>query len=73
MKLKFIVTAEMDATGYIYRKQSSNENIISFKTSEQDLATGSRCQHLAGKEFLISEKLPDGTLKTYWDKIFIPE
>lgn len=70
-KLKFIVAADMDGIAYMFRKQNSNENILSFKTSEQDLATGSRCKHLAGKEFLISEKSPEGVLTTHWDKIFV--
>jgi hypothetical protein len=72
-KLKMIVAADADAISYMYRKQNSNENILSFQTSETDLATGSRSAHLSGKNFLISEKLPDGKLITHWDKIYLPE
>lgn len=68
-KLKLIVSGDVDAVGYMYRNGDSNENIISFKTNDQDLATGSRLPYLSGKEILIS-KMEDGVLKTYWENIF---
>jgi hypothetical protein len=69
-KLKFAVTSNMDAIGYLYRDKESNSNILSFKTEEQDLATGARPEHLRDKSFVISE-FKEGDLITYWDKIFI--
>lgn len=69
-KLKTVVTSDSDCIGYLYRNKETNENIISFKTGEQDLATGSRLPYLSGKEFIISKKLEDGTLETYWSEIF---
>lgn len=70
-KLKHLVCADADAIGYMYRKEA-NQNFISFKKmSETDIVTGTRCAHLANQEFCISEKLPDGSLKTNWDKIYI--
>lgn len=69
-KLKLIVSSDMDAIGYLYRSKSSNINMLSFITNEQDLATGSRCQYLAGKEFKISEKNENGTVTTHWDDIY---
>lgn len=72
-KLKVIVAADSDAIGYMYRNKGSNQNILSFKTTEQDLATGSRSAHLRGQEFVISELQDDNTLVTYWDKIFLDE
>lgn len=72
-KLKTIVAADCDAIGYLYRNKGTNENILSFKTNEQDLATGSRSPHLRGNEFLISELQDDDTLITHWDKIFLDE
>jgi len=67
-KLKILVCADMDAIGYLYPKE--NKRILSFKTSETDLATGSRLRRLSGQEFIISED--DGTkVITHWDKIFI--
>jgi len=70
-KLKHLVCADADAIGYLYRK-SANENFVSFKKmSDTDIVTGTRCRHLENQEFLISEKAEDGTLKTYWEKIYI--
>lgn len=69
-KLKQILTSSSDATGFLYREKESSTNILSFKTSETDLATGARPEHLRGQEFVISE-LKDGKLVSYWDKIFI--
>jgi hypothetical protein len=70
-KNKLIVSSQMDAIGYLYRDKGTNNNVISFKTNEQDLATGSRCPHLSGQEFILSTQNPDKTLTTYWDKIFL--
>lgn len=71
-KLKSITAASMDAIGYLYRK--GNTNILSFKTAEDDLATGARPAHLRNQEFVMSE-LDDinNVVTTYWDKVFIPE
>jgi hypothetical protein len=68
-KLKAIVSSDVDAIGFMFRAKSGTENILSFKTSEQDLATGARPPHLRGQEFIIS-KLDTETneLETYWDK-----
>lgn len=69
-KLKHLVCADADAIGYLYRKEA-NKNFISFKKmSDTDIVTGTRCAHLADQEFLFSEKAEDGTIKTYWDKIY---
>lgn len=68
-KLKHIVSANVDAIGYMYRDKETSQNILSFKTSEQDLATGARPKHLRGQEIIISEMV-DGTLETYWNRVF---
>lgn len=69
-KLKHLVCADADAIGYLYRKEA-NKNFISFKKmSDTDIVTGTRCAHLADQEFLFSEKMEDGTIKTYWNKIY---
>ena len=67
-KLKTLVCADMDAIGYLYVKDGNR--VLSFKTDEADLATGSRLDRLSGQEFVISEKV-DGKIITHWDKIFI--
>jgi len=72
MALKTIVAAGADAIGYLFRDKENNQNIISFKSHEQDLASGARPPHLRNQEFIISE-LKGNKIITYWDKIFIPE
>jgi hypothetical protein len=68
-KLKTTVTSDSDAIGYLYRNKDTNENILSFKTTEQDLATGSRLSYLSGKEFVISRMTENG-LENYWQEVF---
>ncbi len=69
-KLKQITCADADAIGYLYRKD--NTNILSFKTSEVDLATGARPKHLRQQEILISEFDPKtDIIVTHWDKVFL--
>lgn len=69
-KLRQMVCSDADAIGFLHRNKNNPQNILSFKTSEQDLATGARPDHLKMQEFVISEMI-DGKLITYWDKIFI--
>lgn len=70
-KLKLMVAGKMDAIGYLYRDESGTKNYLSFKTDEFDIVTGARNEHLANKEFLISEKSENGGLITHWNEIFI--
>lgn len=79
-KLKLIVCADADAIGYMYRNpNNNNQTILSFKTHEQDLATGARPAHLANQEFVVceltnpdySEKNEEKKFVTNWHKIFI--
>lgn len=79
-KLKSIVCAEADAIGYIFRNPSNtNQTILSFRTHEQDLATGARPAHLSNQEFVILElenpdyitKKESKRFKNTWDQIFI--
>lgn len=70
--LKLYTVANADAIGYMYRsKKNKNQNIISFLTSEENIATGARSVHLRNSEFVISE-LDNTTneLTVHWDKIF---
>lgn len=68
-KVRSIVLGKFSSTiGYLYRR-NKGENVISFETSE-DVACGSRAPHLADKHIVISQKLPDGTIETYWHNIF---
>lgn len=68
-KLSQIVTQNVDAIGYVYRKK--NQLFVSFKT-DGDIITGNRSKHLSGKDILLSESdLETGEITTYWDKIYI--
>lgn len=70
-KLKNILALKTDAMGLLYRsKNNPNQNILSF-TATTGSVGGTRIQHLANKEIIISEKQEDGSLTTHWDKVFI--
>lgn len=70
-KLKNILALKTDAMGLLYRsKDNPNQNILSFTASTGQIG-GTRIQHLANKEVMISEKKEDGTLEAHWNKIFI--
>lgn len=69
-KLKQITCSQSDAIGYMYRDPDSGKNILSFESSENDLATGARPPHLRNKQFIISEEV-EGEIVTYWNKVFI--
>lgn len=56
-----------DVTGYLHR--DGGKCYISFIASDEVIC-GSRCPHLEGQDILISEKMKDGTIKTYWNNIF---
>jgi hypothetical protein len=67
-KVKNIVVGKISSViGYIYRQ--GNKNVISFQPTDE-VVCGSRAPHLADKHIVISEKLDDGTIKTYWHEIF---
>lgn len=69
-QIKAIVTADVDAVGYIYLDpEDSTKRIITFFTSD-DVVCGNRCPHLEGKSFIISEKDEDGNIITHWNKIY---
>ena len=56
-KIKQITCVNADAIGYIYRE--NEETMISFNSGDE-IAAGSRCEHLKG-----------ATMPLAWDKIFI--
>ena len=65
-KIKGILSGNVDAIGYLYRK--GNKNIINFNPSEEVIC-GNRIDYLEGKEIVISEKSEDG-IKVNWDLIY---
>lgn len=71
-KNKLAVTAFVDSIGLLYRhKKNKNQNIMTFKTSDDNLVCGSRSPHLRNKTFVFSEYNPTtDVLTTHWDLIF---
>ena len=66
-KLGSIVCGEADAVGYCYRK--GNETHISFKGGDGTIKEA-RAQHIKGKDIIIATGNEDGTITTYWDRIY---
>ena len=69
-KLGRIVCGLADAVGYVYRKE--NETHISFKNGGDGTAMEARARHIAGKDIIIATGNDDGSLTTYWDRIYLP-
>lgn len=69
-KLSSIICGESDAVGLVYRK--GNETHISFKGGDGSIKEA-RAPHLRGKDIIIATGNDDGTITTYWDKIYISE
>lgn len=69
-KLGSIVCGEADAVGYLYRKE--NETHISFEGGDGTIKEA-RAPHLRGNNIVIATGNEDGTITTYWDKIYKPE
>lgn len=69
-QLKAMTTSDVDAVGYMYiDKENPRARRLTFLTSDE-IVCGNRCPHLEGQDFLISEKMEDNTVKTYWEQIF---
>ena len=69
-QIKAIMASEVDAVGYFYLDPTDhNKRKITFLTSDE-ITCGNRVPHLEGNEFVISEKLEDGTIKTNWNQIY---
>lgn len=70
-KLGKIICGMADAVGYVYRKD--NETHISFKSGGDGTIMEARARHIAGKDVVIATGNDDGSITTYWDKIYLPE
>lgn len=70
-KLGKIVCGMADAVGYVYRKD--NETHISFKSGGDGTVMEARARHIAGKDIVIATGNNDGTITTYWDRVYKPE
>ena len=69
-KLGKIICGMADAVGYVYRKD--NETHISFKSGGDGTIMEARARHIAGKDIVIATGNEDGSITTYWDKIYKP-
>jgi hypothetical protein len=67
-KMASIVCSQVDAIGYLYRKD--NQTIINFSPT-QSLTCGSRCEHLKDKEVVVAESDESGNITVDWSKIFL--
>lgn len=67
-KLGKIICGMSDAVGYMYRK--GNETHISFKGGIDETIMEARAKHIAGKDVVIATGNDDGSITTYWDKIY---
>ena len=67
-KLGKIICGLSDAVGYIYRK--GNETHISFKGGTDETIMEARAKHIAGKDIIIATGNEDGSITTYWDRIY---
>lgn len=66
-KLSAIICGEADAVGLMYRK--GNETHISFKGGDGTIKEA-RAPHLRGQDIVIATGNDDGTITTYWDKVY---
>lgn len=67
-KLGKIICGMADAVGYVYRKE--NETHISFKSGGDGTVMEARARHIAGKDIIIATGNEDGSITTYWDRIY---
>ena len=70
-KLGKIICGMADAVGYVYRKD--NETHISFKSGGDGTIMEARARHIAGKDIIIATGDENGTITTYWDRVYKPE
>jgi hypothetical protein len=68
-KLGRILSANSDAICYVYRDNETHALMANFGDMNSVLC-GARMPHLSGKTIMLSEKLEDGTIKTYWENIY---
>lgn len=52
----------------MYRK--GNETHISFKGGIDETIMEARAKHIAGKDIVIATGNEDGSITTYWDRIY---
>ena len=70
-KLGKIICGMADAVGYVYRKD--NETHISFKSGGDGTIMEARARHIAGRDIVIATGNDDGSITTYWDRVYKPE
>lgn len=66
-KLSSIICGQADAVGLVYRVK--DETHISFKGGDGSIKEA-RAKHLRGQDIIISKGNEDGTITTFWDRIY---
>jgi len=67
-KLKSIICSQMDAIAYIQR---DDKKVYANFNSSDERVCGARPIHLRGKSILLGESKEDGSVKAFWNNIFI--
>lgn len=67
-KLGKIICGLSDAVCYCYRK--GDETHLSFKGGTDETIMEARAKHIAGKDIVIATGNEDGSITTYWDRIY---
>jgi len=68
-KVKNNYCIRADAVGHLYR--NGEQGVVKFD-NEFNTICGSRSTHLNG-DIVISERQPDGSIKTFWENIYLKE
>lgn len=71
-KIRNITASDADAIGYVYRDSEDSKKMHITFINEENVMCGSRCDHLRGKDLILTESDEDGnTINNNWNKIFI--
>ena len=71
-KIRGITCKDADAIGYMYRDDDDSSKARITFIHKEELLCGSRCKHLRGQDFVLTESDEDGEIvDSHWDKIFI--
>lgn len=71
-KIRNITTSDADAIGYVYRDMEDSSNMRITFVSDESVMCGSRCEHLRGQDFVLTESDDNGNIiNNNWNKIFI--
>lgn len=71
-KIRNITASGADAIGYVYRNSEDSSKMHITFVNEENVMCGSRCSHLRGQDFVLTEADEEGKIiNNNWNKIFI--